>query len=100
MNIMPVVFGVCQWAVGQILRAAIQSLANLTFKRRRTMSNPTEGLMTLGQVADNLGVQVWRVRRLYERGILPEPPRFQRSRLVRRDDLPAVKEALEKAGYL
>jgi hypothetical protein len=29
--------------------------------------------LTLGAVADRFGVQTWKVRRLYERKILPQP---------------------------
>jgi DNA-binding transcriptional MerR regulator len=58
-------------------------------------------LMTIGEAAERLGgVQVWRLRRLYERGILREPPRVGRNRVVSSEDLPRLREALRAAGYL
>jgi DNA-binding transcriptional MerR regulator len=55
---------------------------------------------TLGAVAKHFGVAVWQVRRLFERGLLPEPGRAGAYRLVAPADLPRVEEALRAAGYL
>ena len=57
-------------------------------------------LLTIGQAAERLGAQSWRLRRLYQRGLLPEPQWVGRSRVVNEDDLPQIRTALEKAGYL
>lgn len=57
-------------------------------------------LMTLGEVADHFGVQVWRVRRLFDRGLYPEPDRVGQSRVIPAKDLPKVEAALKEAGYL
>jgi DNA-binding transcriptional MerR regulator len=57
-------------------------------------------LLPIGEAADLLGVQSWRLRRLFERGLLGEPERVGRTRVVRREQLPRIREALEKAGYL
>jgi hypothetical protein len=59
-----------------------------------------EELLTIGQVGDELKVQSWKVRRLYERGLLPEPPRLGRNRWIARSSLSAVREALLAHGYL
>jgi len=59
-----------------------------------------EDLMTLGEVAAALGCQWWHVVRLYQRKLLPEPPRVGKNRVVRRQELPVVRSALKKAGYL
>jgi len=59
-----------------------------------------EQVMTLGDVARELGIQLWQVRRLYERGLLPEPPRVAGARVVRREELAKIEAALKEAGYL
>lgn len=56
--------------------------------------------LTLGEVAKRFGVQLWQVRRLYERGILPEPARIGHFRIVGEHELAAIESALRSAGYL
>jgi DNA-binding transcriptional MerR regulator len=56
--------------------------------------------MTLGDVADHFGCEVWQVRRLYERHLLPPAARIGMYRIVDPDDLPKVEAALREAGYL
>ena len=56
--------------------------------------------LTLGDVAKRLGCRTWQVARLFERGILPDPPRVGLYRVVPIGDLPLVKRALKAAGYL
>jgi hypothetical protein len=60
------------------------------------MSSP----MMLGDVAAKLGVELWQVRRLYQRGLLPEPQRMGNFRVVFVKDLPAIAQSLREAGYL
>lgn len=55
---------------------------------------------SLGDVARYFGVQLWQVRRLFERGILPEPGRIGRYRIILGMQMPKVKDALIKAGYI
>ena len=57
-------------------------------------------VLTLGDVARRLGCRPWQVRRLYERGLLPEPTRVGTYRVVHHRDLAAVTAALRDAGYL
>jgi DNA-binding transcriptional MerR regulator len=57
-------------------------------------------VLTVGDVARHFGIPIWRVRRLYEKGILPPPPRAGLYRLVPAGDLPRIEEALRQAGYL
>lgn len=52
------------------------------------------------QVADFLGVETWQVRRLFEDGTLPEPPRFAGSRAIPREVIPAIVDALRARGWL
>lgn len=56
--------------------------------------------MTIGELARRLGIPVWKVRRLYERGLLPEPARIGIYRMVSVRDIPTIKEKLRVAGYL
>jgi DNA-binding transcriptional MerR regulator len=38
--------------------------------------------LTLGAAAQRLGCQAWQIRRLFERGLLPEPPRVGAYRVL------------------
>ena len=60
---------------------------------------PAPGLTT-GQIALHFRVPEWQVVRLFTRKFLPEPARFQRARVIPEGSLPAVREALVRAGYL
>jgi len=59
-----------------------------------------KGYLTVGEAADRCGVQCWRLRRLFERGLLDEPERVGHARLIPEGDMPRVRAALEAAGYL
>jgi DNA-binding transcriptional MerR regulator len=56
--------------------------------------------LTIGQIAKRFGCPPWAVRRLFERGLLPEPPRVGAYRVVAPEKLPQVETALREAGYL
>jgi hypothetical protein len=56
--------------------------------------------LTLGAVAKRYGLSVWKVRRIFERGLLPEPARVGAYRVVAVDEVPRVEAALREAGYL
>lgn len=51
-------------------------------------------------IGDILGTDEWRVRRLYEDGTLPEPPRFGGKRAIPRESIPAIVDALRARGWL
>lgn len=53
-----------------------------------------------GDAAKRLGVPSWKIRRLFERGLLPPPQRAGHLRVIEASDLPKVEEALRQAGYL
>ena len=57
-------------------------------------------LLTIGEVATRFGLQMWQVRRLFERGFLPEPDRVGVNRVVPEGDMPKIEKALREAGYL
>jgi hypothetical protein len=54
----------------------------------------------MGAVAKRFGLPVWKVRRVFERGLLPEPARVGAYRVVTPDYLPKVEAALRRVGYL
>jgi predicted site-specific integrase-resolvase len=56
--------------------------------------------LTTREIADLLGVETWRVRRLYEDGDLPEPARFAGKRVIPSSDIPAVVDALRRRRWL
>lgn len=62
------------------------------------MSQPT--VYTTGAVARLHGIPEWRVRRVFERKLLPDPGRAGTYRLIPASDLPKVEAALRAAGYL
>lgn len=55
---------------------------------------------TLGEVAEHFRLPTWKIRRLFERGILPPAERIGLYRVVAAKDLPKIEAALHKAGYL
>jgi len=57
-------------------------------------------IFTTKQVAELLGTDEWRVRRLYETGRLPEPTRFAGRRVIPRKDIPVITDALRERGWL
>jgi hypothetical protein len=52
------------------------------------------------EVAEFLGTQTWRVRRLFEDGTLAEPARFAGKRAIPADLIPAIVDALRDRGWL
>ena len=61
---------------------------------------PTEStVLTIGELGDMLGVQSWRIARLYELGVLPEPARVGGRRLIPRSEIPTIIDALRERGW-
>jgi len=56
--------------------------------------------LTLGAVARHFGLPVWKIRRLWERGLLPAADRIARYRVVPTSQLAAIEAALKTTGYL
>lgn len=62
--------------------------------------------LTLGEIAEHTTkryghtIAVWQIRRLFQRGFLPEPARIRSCRVVPVDDLATIERALREAGYL
>ena len=57
-------------------------------------------LLTTRQVGNALGQAEWRIRRLFEDGTLPEPPKFGGKRAIDPALMPAIVSALIKRGWL
>lgn len=53
-------------------------------------TRPTDGFLTLGDVAALLGVATWRIARVYDTNRRPEPPRFGGRRMFSRDEVRAL----------
>jgi hypothetical protein len=60
----------------------------------------TNRLLTLGQAADRLEVQLWMAQRVIDRRLVPAPPKVGRNRVLTEADWPALRSALTIAGYL
>lgn len=55
---------------------------------------------TTRETGELLGVDEWRVRRLFEDGTLPEPDRFAGKRVIPRERLAEIMDALRSRGWL
>lgn len=55
---------------------------------------------TTREVAELLGSETWRVRRLYQDGTLPEPNRFAGRRVITSQQIPSIIDALRKRGWM
>lgn len=56
--------------------------------------------LSTGDVAELLGVEPWRVRRLFEDGDLADPPRIGLARAIPRESIPMIVDALRARGWL
>ena len=56
--------------------------------------------LTTRQVAELLGVDVWRIQRIFELELLPEPSRFAGRRVIPSVHIPAIVDALRDRGWL
>lgn len=52
------------------------------------------------QVGVTDGIREWHVRRIFENGDLPEPPKFGGKRMVAPELLPAILAAIRSRGWL
>ena len=58
------------------------------------------GIYTTREAAELLGVETWKVRRLFEDGTLPEPAKFGGKRAVPAALIPAIRAAMSARGWL
>lgn len=52
------------------------------------------------RAAGHTEAREWMIRRLFERGLLPEPARLGRYRVIPESDVADVERAMRAAGYL
>jgi hypothetical protein len=57
-------------------------------------------IFSTSQVAEFVGVETWRVRRLFEDGTLAEPQRFAGKRAIPAESIPIIIDALRTRGWL
>jgi len=55
---------------------------------------------TVPDLSKMFGCHDWQIRSVLARGLAPQPRRLGRYRVFTPDELPAIKAALEKAGYI
>lgn len=56
--------------------------------------------LTTQEIADLLAVDLWRIQRLFESGILPEPERFGGRRAIPSTDIPLIIDSLRRKGWI
>ncbi len=57
-------------------------------------------IYTTREMADLLGTDEWRIRRLFEDGALPEPSRFAGKRAIPRELIPRIVDHLRQRGWI
>lgn len=66
----------------------------------RTSSTTQTGFLSLGEVANRLGCQLWQVSRIFDRELLPAAQRIGRNRVVPESRLAEIRLVLREAGFL
>ena len=56
--------------------------------------------LTTRELANLLGTEEWRVRRLFELGRIREPSRFGGKRAIPKTWIPAIVDALRQRGWM
>ncbi len=57
-------------------------------------------VVTTREIAEFVGVETWRVQRLFTTGRLPEVRKFAGRRAIPRSMIPAIVSALQDRGWL
>ena len=60
----------------------------------------TVPFLSVGELADFLGVQTWQIARLFERGLVREPPRISGRRIIPKCRVPEIIDRLRDCGWL
>jgi predicted DNA-binding transcriptional regulator AlpA len=81
-------------------KIAYASVGDYSPEEDDMLASTAPRLLTCGEVATRIGVKDWQIRKLFSRGLLPTPARLGLNRIIAEDDLPAVREALARGGYL
>ncbi len=53
-----------------------------------------------GELGDLLGIQAWKIARLFELGAVAEPPRIGGRRLIPQEMIPEIVDALRARGWI
>jgi hypothetical protein len=64
------------------------------------MPSATRSHFTTGELGDFLGVQAWKIARLFEKHALPEPPRVGGRRLIPQSTIAEIVDGLRRHGWL
>ena len=64
------------------------------------MPHETAPVTSVGELADRLRVQSWRIARLFELGLVAEPPRISGRRAIPVALVPNIVAALRQRGWL
>ena len=89
------------WAVANLaLRWALGLMATWLRRKSDMATAATDQFLSVGDAGERIGVTAWQVSRLYERGFMTPAPRIGGRRIIPVADLPRLKEAARKAGYL
>lgn len=64
------------------------------------MPKRSEQFFSTGELGDLLGLQSWKISRLFESGLLEEPSRVAGRRLIPQSTLPEIIDALRDRGWL
>lgn len=59
-----------------------------------------DGFYTTAELAAFLGIDAWKIRRLFERGEVAEPRRLGNSRAIPRAAIPQIVDRLRVHGWL
>jgi hypothetical protein len=73
---------------------------NCSRVNKLTRGNHVARLFSTRDLAELLGVETWRVRRIFEDGTLPEPSRFAGRRVIAPELVPLIVQALRDRGWL
>lgn len=63
-------------------------------------NSQSDRILSTRGVADLLGTEEWKIRRLFEVGLLEEPPRFAGKRVIWGNQIPLIVDALRSRGWL
>jgi hypothetical protein len=81
-------------------RNGLDRSANSSTSDRYSWSKRMEKNQSTGEVAELFGTQTWRVARIYELGLIPEPPRIAGRRVIPIDHLAEIALQLRSRGWL
>lgn len=59
-----------------------------------------DDIFSVGELGDRWKVQSWRISRLFQLGLVEEPPRLAGRRAITANMLPAIKAALLAKGWM